>query len=225
MPKIPKHLLQFPWYSEHLAWLKSTGIQDVRHDPPPGTKPQKADLSGKSLAGAELQGADLRGGDFERADFTEAFLDDVDFSDACLDSAGFPLTHAHNTLFTRASLCGAVFLGADLERSSFAYADARRAQLGGSKFVDCDFNYADLRDSDLTDSNFAGSDFARADLEGIHRQSPGKKANTCDHKWLYTTTTKGTWVKTCAECWGIQPTENSTGKTADGKPFVILITE
>lgn len=56
---IPAHLVEFPWYAPHLAWLRERGLTTL-HDPG-DARPARADLSGAVLCGADLHGVDLRG--------------------------------------------------------------------------------------------------------------------------------------------------------------------
>jgi hypothetical protein len=120
---IPDHLARLDWYAHHLAWLVSTGCV-VRHDPPEGTMPQRANLRDANLREANLRDANLRGADLRDANLRDANLRDADLRDANLRDANLR--------------------GADLWD-----ADLRVANLWGANLRDANLRVANLRDANL----------------------------------------------------------------------------
>ena len=227
---IPKHLLQFPWYAGHMAWLESTEGSS-KHDAPPGTKPEKAFIRDATFENANLKGACLRKADFEGSRFRFAGLEGVDFREASLKGCDFSHAILKGARFRCAGMWNTVFWDADCSYASFAGADARSAEMRYGIFLGCDFSDADLRDVDFEESSFEDAWFKGADLTGakntrsLPQKTLRKQKPACAHKWAYVPDDSGAWVKICSLCSEKLAVKSSEGKTADGKPFVILMME
>ncbi len=90
---IPTHLAKYPWYVEHLAWLKEMG-EDVEYDLPDGdARPLQADLAGADLSGLNLTAANLSESDLSGADLSGTNLYRTNLS--CADLSGANLTGAN----------------------------------------------------------------------------------------------------------------------------------
>jgi len=140
----------------------------------------RPDLSMKSLNGLDLSGLDLTG-----VSFRAARVNKTKFTKARLVGAIFDQTWALEANFDGADLSKASLFAAQMQGSSFRFADFSGARIAGdfsrANLRDANFAGADLsadmknqsmglmrvvfRSADLEGSNFKGANLARADLQ------------------------------------------------------------
>ena len=212
MTPIPEHLLKLPWYPGHLAWLQANGFQPL-HEPPPGVQPSYPPQR------VYLVGQDLRGADFRR----------ITFKDSCFKNANFEGANFEYATFRKSTFANANLKGANLEWALASECDFEGANLRCANLVRCslrgaNLNGADLSGTDAWDTAFDEATLINTKLSGIRTNSSFVSTPlVCEHEWVISNLDG--WWKTCRFCKIAGTISFSTGKTADGKPFVILMTE
>ncbi|HTJ98727.1 MAG TPA: DUF2169 domain-containing protein [Bordetella sp.] len=96
-------------------------------------------LAGADLSGMNLRGMDFRGADLAGADLTDACLDGCDFTEAVLAAARFARTSARQACFRRANLGGV-----RCEDADFQDADLSEARLDQAMLETCSLRGASL---------------------------------------------------------------------------------
>jgi uncharacterized protein YjbI with pentapeptide repeats len=136
--------------------------------------PERADLSGRSLAEAKLNMMFLGGANLRHADLSYAHLQYAHLSRADLRETTLNGAHLNNAILTNADLRGATLYGADLRSANLRGAylngidevkridmDRILAKLSGMKLKG---NGAILLGADLTGAHLNGADLSGADL-------------------------------------------------------------
>ena len=239
MTPIPKHL-RLSWYPGHLAWIKTQG-HTPRHDPQ-GAAPKKADFAGESFNGQDLREADLRGASLMLSTFEGANLSGADMRFAFLNFARFKNANLEGANLERAGAFRGNFGGANLSGADLSGADVRESCMAGANLMDSNLMNANLTDSDLIGADLSGARVGnnwapvRTKIDAkfyspsggeiaiekdgtVVRSSP--RTQSCVHDWEISD--KGGWHRTCSACKLREGMKSSFGKTADGKPFVILM--
>lgn len=249
MTPIPKHLLKFPWYPGHLAWMQARGMR-IQHTIPGGTIAAQA-VFAMDLSREDLRGADLRASNFPKSDFRGAALAGADLEDAFMSGSVFTGASMWGVSLKEARIRGCVF-----SRVEMPGANLKGCQAQGAKMVNVDLTNSDLTDAFLTDAVLIEADLRGADLSGawvdgnfccqgtkidgafldaqgrlrvdadlrVVRATPSRYCPTpCVHDWKISD--EDGWHRTCRSCKERERLQSSFGKTADGKPFVILMLE
>jgi hypothetical protein len=118
---------------------------------------RRVDFRGSNLAGSKLRECLLiktrfADGVLNGADLSQALIYDADFSRADLKNAVFfqaegSLGLRGSMIFDVYSLSGVKFVGADLEKTNFQYANLQGADFRGAHFKETDFSGANLKNA------------------------------------------------------------------------------
>jgi hypothetical protein len=164
LPPVPEHLARYPWYKQHLAYLRSNHWA-TRHDPG-ATDPRRAVLIGADLTGADLSGADLSCAVLTRADLSGAVFTRANLTGADLRHARIRRADLRHAEIRRADLKGVILSNANLADADLYGADLTGADLSGAVLTDASLAGANLTGADVTDAVLSGIWLHKADLWG-----------------------------------------------------------
>lgn len=122
--------------------------------------------AGGSLAGVDLSGMDFRGRDLSGVDFSKAILRGTNFAGANLDGARLHQVLGGETIFTEASLRGALLTQAVLTGSDFTDADLTGTHCTQSELSKCRFVRTVLHETVLDKTQLSQAEFSQTQVEG-----------------------------------------------------------